>query len=416
MIELIDLTKYYPTKLGPHYVFRNVNLVLPDDINVGVIGPNGGGKTTLLRLLAGVDIPNSGRVVRTGTISWPMGLTAGLQRTLTGRENARFACRIYGMPSYKIKAQLDKIQEISGVGKFFDLGVDTYSAGMMQRVSFAISISLGFDYYIFDEISAGGDLAFSKMAQTMMQDRLKTARFVVASHNLPEIRRLCKAVILMRNGTLTYFDDVEAGIEAYRQPAAGPKAMAAAEPVDEMRIEKLRQQYISLALDEKRLARLATQDADAGRKADVQRRLQNTRSLQQDVVLQFRLLKVALPKDEDIAGQEAAVASLPRPANPALARRIAQIRRQIDDLRAAETRQELNAQRADTKAKRADFLGRLEITRQRLAEREAELKQAEEETLANAEAKPLAAVATAATPIASAVQRDMLPAQKFNRQ
>jgi capsular polysaccharide transport system ATP-binding protein len=97
MIELINVTKYYPTEFGRHYVFRNVNLRLPLDKSVGVVGPNGAGKSTFLGLIAGADTPNEGRVVRSGRISPPMGLTPGLLTTLTGSENTRFACRIHGM-------------------------------------------------------------------------------------------------------------------------------------------------------------------------------------------------------------------------------------------------------------------------------------------------------------------------------
>jgi capsular polysaccharide transport system ATP-binding protein len=436
MIELIDATKYYSTKLGPHYVFRNVSLKLPEDINIGVIGPNGAGKSTLLRLLAGGDILSSGRILRTGSISWPMGLTAGLQRTLTGRENARFACRIYGMPSHKIKAQLDKIQEISGVGKFFDLSTDSYSAGMIQRVSFAISISLAFDYYIFDEISAGGDLAFSKMAQQMMQDRLKSSRFILASHNLNEIRKLCKAVILIRNGELTFYDDVDKAIKDYSTPIAQPTKAGAPEPGSEMKLEKLRQHYITLMQAEARLAKTVAGVVVPARKAEVERQLQNTRSMLQDVILQFRLAHRPLPKADETVG--AAAVSPPGLAgiDPALVRRIALLRRQIEDLNAAETRQELNAQRAESKAKRKDFLDRLAVTRHRLGERLEELKLAEaaaEEKMRASPPKalpkaplqtvavrlPIAPRAAAATPGNSNVgtsQRKILPTQDTNRQ
>lgn len=293
MIELIKATKYYPTSLGPHYVFRDVSLKLRDDVNIGVIGPNGAGKSTLLRLLGGVDIPSSGKILRSGKISWPLGLTAGLQRTLTGRENARFACRIYGLDASKIKAQLGRIQEISGIGKFFDLPVSTYSAGMRSRVSFAISISLEFDYYLFDEISAGGDASFAKMAQDMMRARLKSSRFILASHKISEILDLCQAVILLKDGTFSYFDDVREGIRAYgADDRFGHAATAGSANPEKPRhgrpVTRLDLQQRILALNQ-RLDRLATvetrQSADAGSatspamKEETQQRLAQTRSL-----------------------------------------------------------------------------------------------------------------------------------------
>ena len=394
MIELIGATKYYPTPLGPHYVFRDVSLRLPDDINIGVIGPNGAGKTTLLRLLAGVDVLSAGRIIRTGRVSWPMGLTAGLQRTLTGRENARFACRIYGMGPDDIRPQLDRIRDISGVGKFFDLPVSSYSAGMTQRVAFAISISLGFDYYIFDEISAGGDKAFAGMAQAMIQDRLKSSRFILASHNINEILKLCKAAILIRDGTLSYYDNAEEAVSAYTKPAAsgGPgvqKARAA-------KVEKLRRQYISLKRFEIRQSAAAERIADPQRKAEHLRVIDANRNLLQQVILQFRMLGAPLPSDAAVSE-----AAPPETADAGLAQRIMAVRRQIDDLRAAEVRQELNAENATSKAKRADFLERLEATRQDLRERERELREAEAK--ARAAAKP------------SAPRRPVVPAPRAPR-
>ncbi len=95
MISLQNVTKYYPTKSGPHYVLRDVTLDLPMDKNIGVFGVNGSGKSTLMNLLAGVDQPNKGKITVKGNISWPLGLS-GYQGSMSGRENAEFVCRIYG--------------------------------------------------------------------------------------------------------------------------------------------------------------------------------------------------------------------------------------------------------------------------------------------------------------------------------
>ncbi|MCB1377383.1 MAG: ATP-binding cassette domain-containing protein, partial [Alphaproteobacteria bacterium] len=128
MIELVNVSKYYPTEFGRHYVFRDVNLVLPLDMSVGVIGPNGAGKSTFLRLIGGADIPSEGRILRSGRISPPMGLTPGIQANLTGGENTRFACRIYGMSRDEMDEVVDKVRELAGIGNYFDMPVKTYSA------------------------------------------------------------------------------------------------------------------------------------------------------------------------------------------------------------------------------------------------------------------------------------------------
>src|SRR6188474_1507295 len=98
MIRLDKVTKFYQTTKGRHYVFRDISLDIPEGINIAIIGRNGAGKTTLLRLLAGCDVPNSGRITRSGNISWPLGLTSGIHPALTGADNARFACLIQCVP------------------------------------------------------------------------------------------------------------------------------------------------------------------------------------------------------------------------------------------------------------------------------------------------------------------------------
>ena len=208
MIRLIDVSKYYVTDFGRHYVFRNVTLDLPLDKNVGIIGPNGAGKSTFLRLIGGADTPSSGRILKSGRISPPMGLTPGLQPSLTASENARFAGRIYGMTREEIDAMIKYVREISDIGRYFEMPVSTYSAGMKQRVAFALNMSMKFDYYLFDEISAGGDRAFRKTAREMIAERLRTSRFILSSHDIDEIIELCHAGIVIKDGTLTFFEDV----------------------------------------------------------------------------------------------------------------------------------------------------------------------------------------------------------------
>ncbi len=189
MIEFINATKYYPTRFGRHYIFRDVSMTLPEKINIGIVGANGAGKSTLMRLIAGVDIPSEGRIVRTGRISWPLGLTAGLQRNMTGKENARFVCRIHGLTGLAINQKLEMIRDLSGIGKFFDMPVTTYSSGMRGRVSFAISMMFDFDYYLFDEFGAAGDRNFRKLSRAILEEKRRNSNFIMVSHNISRTPR-----------------------------------------------------------------------------------------------------------------------------------------------------------------------------------------------------------------------------------
>lgn len=215
MIRLQNVTKYYPTAHGRHYVFRDVTFDFPDNLNIGIIGRNGAGKSTLLQLLAGGDVPNEGRVVRTGRISWPIGLASTVQKSLTGAENARFACRINGLRGTDATAKVDEIRAFVDIGKFFDLPVTTYSSGMKGRLNFAIAIAFDFDTYLIDEVTATGDVTFVEKARATFKQKRDQASFIKCTHNMQEMLNECDAGVLLESGQFTFFPRVEDAAEAY---------------------------------------------------------------------------------------------------------------------------------------------------------------------------------------------------------
>lgn len=215
MIELQRVSKYYATPAGRHYVLNDVSFTIPDRAQVGVLGPNGAGKSTLMRLLAGVDSPNKGKIVRSGSISWPMGLANSMQGSLTGKENARFACRIQGMISKDIEPTVDSIREFSEIGIYFDMPVRTYSSGMRARLSFAIAMAFNFDCYIIDELTAVGDKNFREKSAKTFKEKRKVASFIKVSHNLEELRSECTMGLVLYKGTATMYDSIEQALEVY---------------------------------------------------------------------------------------------------------------------------------------------------------------------------------------------------------
>jgi capsular polysaccharide transport system ATP-binding protein len=220
MLELVHVSKGYPSRMGRRMVIRDFNLSVRRGRNIGLIGPNGAGKSTLMRLISGTELPDQGRVLSRARISWPIGLAGGLQGSLTGRDNARFVCRIHAATGESMKDKVAFVQAFAELGEAFDLPVKSYSSGMRSRLTFGLAMAFDFDLYLIDEITAVGDAAFRKKSRALLEQRLATANVIYTSHNMDEIARLCNQVVLLRPGaTPLLFDDVKAGIAAYQRPA-----------------------------------------------------------------------------------------------------------------------------------------------------------------------------------------------------
>ena len=216
MIRLDKVTKSYMTLRGRKVVFRDLSLTVPDGVNVGLIGRNGAGKSTLMRLLGAADLPDSGKITSNGRFSWPVGLTGGLQRNLTGRDNVKFVCRVHGIRKAAMQDKIRRIQNFAEIGDYFDQPVSTYSSGMRARLAFGTSMAFDFDYYLIDEIMAVGDAIFKKKSREIFAERLQRAKVVLVSHNMKLILRMCDMVIHLDQGRATLFDNVREGIAAYK--------------------------------------------------------------------------------------------------------------------------------------------------------------------------------------------------------
>jgi len=224
MIELQNLTKSYRLSNGERrYIFCDLNFRFPDGANIGLIGRNGAGKSTLLRLIGGIDQPDHGRVVTDKRISWPVGLSGGLQGSLTGRDGVKFVCRIYGMTREETREKVRFVQDFAEIGDYFDQPVKSYSAGMRARLNFGLSWAFDFDYYLMDEIGAVGDARFKQKSRELMESRISHSNIILVSHAMPEIARLCNVVVLVDAGRAILFGDVNEGIRAYQEGAGVPQ-------------------------------------------------------------------------------------------------------------------------------------------------------------------------------------------------
>lgn len=217
MIELRNVTKSYVFQSGERrFVFRDLSFKFPDGVNIGLIGRNGAGKSTLMRLLGGIDVPDRGHIVTDKTISWPVGLQGGFNGTLSGRDNVKFVCRIYGSSRAEMQERVRQVEEFAEIGDYFDLPVKSYSSGMRTRVAFGLSMVFPFDYYLIDEVMAVGDAEFKRKSKAALHERLQHSKLILVSHSMQDIAKQCDVVVLLKDHTATLYEDVKAGIRAYQ--------------------------------------------------------------------------------------------------------------------------------------------------------------------------------------------------------
>ena len=215
MILVDDIHKRYRTKHGVgKWVLRGISLNIPRTLNVGLIGANGAGKSTLLRIIGGMDHPTRGSVERRCRVSWPMG-NGGLEGTLTGRQNAKFVCRVHGHRD-DLADRLAFVREFSELGDAFDEPVYTYSSGMRSRLQFALSLAFDFDVYISDEVTSAGDAAFRKKAAAAFKAMADRAGLIMTAHDEGTLKQFCQAAVFLYEGKAHWFDKIGEAFKAYK--------------------------------------------------------------------------------------------------------------------------------------------------------------------------------------------------------
>ena len=215
MITLDAVSKAYRTNDGGRRVVLDaVSAILPDGCNIGVLGANGAGKSTLIRLLAGSEMPDRGRVRRDGRVSFPLGYGGTFHGALSGRENVGFITRVYG-------ASLDRavryVADFAELGAYFDMPVNTYSAGMRARLAFGTSLAIDFDTYLIDEVTEVGDERFRRKCAMAFRERLQRSDIILVTHNSRTIRQYCDRCAILAGGELRLYDDVAGALDAYRR-------------------------------------------------------------------------------------------------------------------------------------------------------------------------------------------------------
>ena len=212
MIHCENVTKSYPMGSGRKRVLRGVDFSIAKGQHVGFLGRNGAGKTTMIKLIGGVEMPTSGKITRRMTVSWPLGFGGGFQGSLTGYDNARFIARIYGQNYREIK---DFVEDFSELGAQLKMPVKTYSSGMRARLAFALSLAIEFDCYLIDEVIMVGDQNFHRKCHSELFDKRRDRALIFASHSADLVREFCDGAIVLHEGLATRYDDVDLALSVY---------------------------------------------------------------------------------------------------------------------------------------------------------------------------------------------------------
>jgi capsular polysaccharide transport system ATP-binding protein len=219
MIFFRNVSKRYATSPGNYKVILDdLSMDIPR-LNMGVLGHNGAGKSTFLRMLSGTILPDSGEIIRRATVSWPLGFAGSFHRGLTGLENSKFVARIYGQDTERV---LEYVKDFAELDDFFYMPVHTYSSGMVARLAFGLSLSMSFDYYLVDEVMSVGDQRFKDKSREAFNTKLSNSNLIMVSHSNSLLKQFCDVGAVLHNGRFLVCDNLDDAIELHSENQKSP--------------------------------------------------------------------------------------------------------------------------------------------------------------------------------------------------
>ena len=213
MIAFENVSKSFWTGKSRKVILDRASFSVEVGNSLGILAKNGTGKTTIINMMAGLEKPDEGRVIRTSRISFPLGFMGGMVGRHSAEENARYIARLYALDPDYIESFC---RWLSNIGEYFDMPLGTYSAGMRARFSFTLMLALEFDIYLIDEgMPNSTDVEFNRKAGEVLRQRLKNATVVMVSHQASTLEKFCRSAAVLRNGQLYKFETLEEAKRLY---------------------------------------------------------------------------------------------------------------------------------------------------------------------------------------------------------
>lgn len=216
VINLVSRRRYVEERVGKLSALKDCTLAIGHGERVGVIGLNGSGKSTMLKVISGLLKPTEGSITVTGSVQPLIEMGAGFNAEFSGRDNIYLNGAMLGFTRSQIRQKEREIIEFTDLGRFIDIPVKYYSSGMVTRLAFTIATIIDPEILLVDEILSAGDVQFVEKAKRRIGDLITSAKILVlVSHDMTLIQNLCTRVVVLQSGEVRYDGRTDEGIELY---------------------------------------------------------------------------------------------------------------------------------------------------------------------------------------------------------
>jgi len=219
MLEFENVSKSFWTGTQRKVILDSASFRVELGHSLGILAPNGTGKTTIINMMAGLEKPDEGKIHRNCRISFPLGFMGGVVTRHTAKENCRYIARLYGIDPDYVEAFC---RWMTGIEEYFDMPVGTYSSGMRARFTFSLMLALDFDIYLIDEgMPQTTDAEFNRKAGEVLKERLATTTVIIVSHQPGTLEKFARSAAVLKDGKLIMFDTLEEAKQLYDYETQG---------------------------------------------------------------------------------------------------------------------------------------------------------------------------------------------------